>query len=280
MADSYVRRMVASLLAEVAGAQSKRQSTNVATGADQSHLGVGLADLTETVMERRLRTIAVSGAALGDPRAYTADCPSQVLPAGTDPKLQGMTAAATHEEDKPIYLPCVPGDARSPHSKGNALHRRDEYSQKPDAWKSLDGENSCDKRQLIPTKPDTSSDGNGDASDDRRHKRIIRKISEKSKKSRRHRAKKTLSSNLSLSDSQTSDKEKKSSHKRRRRRSPCTDSEQPSSSLFESDDEQNRRSSRRHASESGSTREKRNVLEPLSDLLTNAKHYRALLLGQ
>lgn len=90
MVEGHFRRTVARIFGEVDGAHVKRERTDLFTASNQFDLAVGLADLNEWVLKKRLHTLAVSGAALRDSRARPADRFTQVLPLCLDPTLQGM----------------------------------------------------------------------------------------------------------------------------------------------------------------------------------------------
>lgn len=89
--------MAASIVAEVAGAQVERQLTVVLTAPDKCALGVVLVDFIESVLERRLRALAVSGVALEDLRAHLVDHATQILPAATEPTSQGQADDASRK---------------------------------------------------------------------------------------------------------------------------------------------------------------------------------------
>lgn len=76
--EGHVQRTFAPLVAEVAGDNIERQLTNLLTPPHQSSLGGCLVDLIQWVLERRRRTLPMSGAALGDPGSRPADRPTQV----------------------------------------------------------------------------------------------------------------------------------------------------------------------------------------------------------
>lgn len=128
---------------------------------------------------------------------------------------------------------------------------------------------------MVLLKPDTCSDEDGTAYDDKRCKKKTRKRIEKSKRSRRNRAQDTSSDESSASDSESSDveKKKKLSQRRRRGRPRPTEAKESFSRESESDDEQDRRSGHRHAFNSGSKKTKLKVTEPVSDLGTKAVDY-------
>lgn len=69
MTEGDVRRTVAPTVAEVLAAHGELQLTDVFTEPYSSTLGVRLVYFIASVLERGLRTLAMSVAALGDPRA-------------------------------------------------------------------------------------------------------------------------------------------------------------------------------------------------------------------
>lgn len=71
--EGDVRRTATSFVAKEDGEHVKRQPTDVLAASEQLAFEAGLLDLIESVQERRLRTLAVSGAALGDLGARPTD---------------------------------------------------------------------------------------------------------------------------------------------------------------------------------------------------------------
>lgn len=175
VAESHVRRTVALVVAEVAGARVERQPTDVSIAPDQSALGVGLVELMESVPQSRLRNLAVSEAALGDPRFRPATRSTQVLPAGIDAALQSQVDDASHKEGTLIYLPPTLSSGKSSHGEANVKKRHGKYDRGEDADKSRDGQELCDKREMIQMDSDTSSDGDGSAGDEKRRKKETKK---------------------------------------------------------------------------------------------------------
>lgn len=104
LAVGHVQRTVDSFASEVAGFLAKRQITDLCTTPDRSHLEVGLADLSESALERGLRTQALSEAAHGDPRTRLADRPGQGFPAGMKSTLEGQVGELYHKREH-AHLP-------------------------------------------------------------------------------------------------------------------------------------------------------------------------------
>lgn len=84
MVESQVPRTIAPYGAEVIGSQVERQLIDALTAPDLSAVGAGLADFSESVPECKVRTLAVSEAALGDPRDRPAERRTHILPASRD----------------------------------------------------------------------------------------------------------------------------------------------------------------------------------------------------
>lgn len=80
--QGLVRRTVASTVAKMSGAHVELNRLNLLTVPDQSALGMTLVTLLDSVLEGRLRTLAVSGAAIGEQRARMANRHTLILPNG------------------------------------------------------------------------------------------------------------------------------------------------------------------------------------------------------
>lgn len=121
-------------------------------------------------------------------------------------------------------------------------------------------------------KPVTGSDENGSACSEKLCKRNKKKKRMKSEEISKNRAEHTYSDDLSSSYSEASDDEKKEKSSERGCRGPSkhTDLAKLSSSESESDNEQNWKSSRLHTFNSDSKKKKLEVIQPLSDVLTEA----------
>lgn len=119
MDDGQKHCTLASVVAAGVGAHGKRQLTDAISAADHSALAVGLIDLTECVLERKPRTLAVFRAALGDPGTCPANCSTQALPTGRKPTVQGQIDRKSHKEAILIHLPPTLGSAKSPHGEAN-----------------------------------------------------------------------------------------------------------------------------------------------------------------
>lgn len=153
MVESNVRRTVAFIVAQLVGAHVERLLTDVGTGPDQSAIEVALVDLIESVLERGLRTLPVSGAVLADPDARPAARPAHVSPAGMECALQGQVDESSHEEGKSTYLPPTLGSASSSHVETDFRDCHGKYSRRENAGRKRDGQKVCDKREMIPLKP-------------------------------------------------------------------------------------------------------------------------------
>lgn len=89
MAEGHVQRMVATIVAEIAAAHVESKLADVFATPDQSALVLGIVHLIESVLERRLHTMAVLGAAPRNSSTRPADRPTQVLPACAKPTYKG-----------------------------------------------------------------------------------------------------------------------------------------------------------------------------------------------
>lgn len=143
--------------------------------SDHSALKVNIVNLSESVLESRLRAQAMSGAALGDSGPRLVDCLTQLLPTGMELTLQEDVDDASHKERTPIYLRQALGNARSSHGGLNIENRHGEYNRREDASKDRDCGQFCDRREMIPKKTDTSFDENGNAENDSRRKQSSKK---------------------------------------------------------------------------------------------------------
>lgn len=133
MVERYVQRTLAPIAPEVVGGHVEGQLTEELTASDQSALGADLVSLAESVLARALRTLAMSGAASGDPRARPADRTLQGLPTGMEPILQSQVDEAPPKKDKPIYLPSTLRKARSLRGGVKIEDRQGRYNQRHDA---------------------------------------------------------------------------------------------------------------------------------------------------
>lgn len=124
-----------------------------------------------------------------------------------EPTLQERVDEASHKEGTPLYLPPPLNSARSSHGRASIENHHGKYDRKEDVRKDRDGHEVRDKRKKIPMKLYTSSDDDGNASDDKPR----RTKSEKKERSRNDRAEDTSSDDSSVSDSETFDDEKKRS---------------------------------------------------------------------
>lgn len=174
IAEGHVQRTVALIAAKVVPAHVDRQLEDVYTASDQSALGVDLTSLMESVLKRKVRTLAVLGAALGNHRILTADRSIQTLPASIEPTLRGQVDKRSHKQDTPIYQPPTLSDARSPHGGANEEDLQSKYDQRENAYENRYGREIRAKRRMIPVKPDTGSDENGNAGIDKRRKKKVR----------------------------------------------------------------------------------------------------------
>lgn len=111
----------------MAGAHIKRQLTDVFTAAHQSALAVGLVDLTESVLEKKLFTLVVSETALEGPGARLAGRLTQDYPAGMEPTSQSQEDGISHKEGKPIYLPTTPDNVTELHFRAESEDRYGKY---------------------------------------------------------------------------------------------------------------------------------------------------------
>lgn len=102
MADGHSECAVEPIAAEVVGAHIERQLTDVFTAPDQSILRLGLIDLTESVLGRKMRILSVPWAKLEDAWARPADCRTQALPTGGKPALQGHIDDAPHKMSRRV----------------------------------------------------------------------------------------------------------------------------------------------------------------------------------
>lgn len=157
-------------IAEATGPQIKRELTDMLTAPSQSALGVGLVDLIERFVKRKLRFLAVSGKRLRDPCARPAESGAQVLTTGTKPTLQTRWLSHLTRRAR-SYLPPSLNIAKSFHGGLNVESRHGEYDQIEDADKNRCGEELWGKLEKTLTKADTSSDENGSAGDDKRRKK-------------------------------------------------------------------------------------------------------------
>lgn len=196
----------------MADAQVKRHLTRVHTAPDQSHLGVGQVDWIELVLERELRTLAVSGTALRDLRECPADRPTHLLPTVTKPTRQGQVDQVCHKEGKLIYLPPTLDYARTLHGGANAERTHGRNERRDEGGRSCGSQDICHKRKMIPSKPDTSFVEDGNAGSDTRRNKEVKKKRKKSKKIRKSRAGDTSSSDSSSSDSEVSVDRKRKRH--------------------------------------------------------------------
>lgn len=113
MSEGHVRRTIASIVAEVVSADAKRQLTDVSTAPVQFAFGVGLIDLIELDLERRVHPLVASEARLGDPSIRPANRPTQVAPTSTEPSLEGQRGMAFHTDGTLLYMPPTVGNAKS-----------------------------------------------------------------------------------------------------------------------------------------------------------------------
>lgn len=153
------------------GAHVERQITNILTASPQSALRVGLVDLTGLFLDRRLRTLAVSQAALKCPKARMAERPTSVLPIRIEPTVQCQVEEKSHKESRLVFLPPTLDSAKSSYGGANVENRHDEYDRIEAAGQHREGQKICDKRGIIPKNPNTSSDEDGNAGDDERRKK-------------------------------------------------------------------------------------------------------------
>lgn len=141
------RRALAPVVANVLDKHVERQVADDFAVADQSALGTSMVDLTDLVLARVLRTLAMSGAALGNPRHRREDLLTQFLPTSTKPTVRGQAGETYHRKSRPIYLPLALGRARGFHGKANIENCHGEYNQT----------NGVDKKNLAAKKLATSA---------------------------------------------------------------------------------------------------------------------------
>lgn len=173
--DRHARRTVALLVAAVTDEYVKGRLSDFFSAPDQFALGVGPFSFTESVLERSLRGLALSRAALGNPRARSVERSIQVSPTGAEHILLCQVAVASHEEGKPFYLPSASRSTRSPQGGAKVENCQDEYVRKDKADRNHHGQKVCDKREMIPMRLDISSNKDDIAGDDKRHKKNIKK---------------------------------------------------------------------------------------------------------
>lgn len=106
--------MVAPTVAKVGGLHVERQPTIVFTVPRQSALGAGMADLIQTVLKRKLLTLAVSAAALENPSPHQADRYTQVLRVGIERTIQSQVDEAYDKKGRSIYVPPTLDSAMGP----------------------------------------------------------------------------------------------------------------------------------------------------------------------
>lgn len=122
-----------------------------------------------------------------------------------EPALQGQVNEASQKESKPSYLPPALGTARSPPVGADVEKCYGNYNQRDVAGKIQDGQNPVTSARSIAMRPDTSSDENGIAEDEKRRKKKTKKKRNNSKRSRKSREGDTSSDGSKTSDSETSD---------------------------------------------------------------------------
>lgn len=110
--------------------------------------------------------------------ARPADRPTQVLLVGMKPTVQNQIHEASHRESDPILLSLTSDKATGLHGRTNVESSHREYNLREDASKFRYEQEVCNKRKMMPTKPDTSSDEKGMAGDDKRRKAKTRRKNE------------------------------------------------------------------------------------------------------
>lgn len=190
MVEGHLRRTVLSLFAEVVDTHVERHLTDPLTAPEKSAFGVGLVDLIELVLERRLLTLAVSGAAAGGQSARPADCPTQVLPTGMESTIQSQVDEASYQEGDLVYPPLTLGNARNSQVRAEVEDRHGKYNRRDYASKNRDGHEDSNTSETIPVKPGPSPDEAGSAATTsiakRRTRRKIELKKEPQKPSGRH----------------------------------------------------------------------------------------------
>lgn len=137
MVEGQTRHTFAPVVAKVVGAHVTRGLTDEFTAPSQSILGIGLVDLIESNIEKRLRILAVSGMGLGDLRSRPADCPTQVLLVGMELTLKGQKDEASQKRGTPMYLRPTARNKRSSHGGAYVENRHGELVQRQDAEKTV-----------------------------------------------------------------------------------------------------------------------------------------------
>lgn len=170
-----------------------------------------------------------------------------------EPTLRSQVYEKSYRKGTPVNLPPTLGTAKHSYGGANVKNRHDEYDRVNNPDISRDGQETCDKRERVPIKPDKSPGESNSAGNDAGRKEHGKNKGEVAK-SCKNRAGDPTNDDSSAPDLKTSnsDKRQKSSQRQRRVLSRRADSEEFFSNESESDNEQNRRSSRQYACSSDS----------------------------